>query len=586
MNTYEWPSKFSDPEYRKRVGAMLVRHVDEAEMGIKARIDEWKDAQDIFDSIKIPHTIEIYEKKDKKFDTYSWPLLNTRTVELVSRTAGAQADASPTCHAVSEWTGDSTRLDNIEHDVEFLVKQAGFDRHWRSAGFSSVIKSRGFIGVEPVVKLAQLPQDFEDTAGDPIIAEPGDDYDGQIVYAGLRFWTVKPEDFRVYPSYVQNLGDSVTHGEVTHERIADIKLKQRIGMYADANLMPSSDEDAPSISGEVSDSEDQKTTVCRLVTRILHDGDDYETVYEVLLAYDSQELLAVKEKEHISGPYFAPCILYEPDRFIPERSIFEQAIPPARVANDMVTIAVIGTAASAISSGIVSGNIPEDANFGQFGIMHIPGRVDYTPIIRSFQPAASSYILQNMERLLDFHFRLTPAFLGGSESKETTATEVAGRASGASQGLNEFRNNLAIELVRMYNHIREIIAANYKYFKAFWKESLYSDAEDFQQFVQWEPAGTSAEMDGQTLMQTLALITELTNQVKSGMLTPELVMAAATEMRVTPQLKKAIKRSLDAISANVSAGIPGVPQAPGGEENGAIQGAVTSALGAGRTPGV
>ena len=95
--------------------------------------------------------------------------------------------------------------------------------------------------------MAQLPQDFEDTAGDPIIAEPGDSYTGQIVYAGLRFWTVKPEDFRVYPAYVQNLGDSVTHGEVTHERIADIKIKQRIGMYAEANLMPSSDEDAPSV---------------------------------------------------------------------------------------------------------------------------------------------------------------------------------------------------------------------------------------------------------------------------------------------------------------------------------------------------
>ena len=188
----------------------------------------------------------------------------------------------------------------------------------------------------------------------------------------------------------------------------------------------------------------------------------------------------------------------------------------------MATIAVIGTAASAISSGIISGNVPEDANFGQFGIMHIPGRVDYTPIIRSFQPTAASYILQNMERLLDFHFRLTPAFLGGGETKETTATEIAGRATRASHGLNEFRSNLSVELVRMYNHIREIISANFSISKAFWKESIYSEAEDFQQFVQWEPAGTSAEIDGQTLMQTLALITELTNQVKSGMLSQNL----------------------------------------------------------------
>ena len=72
MNAYEWPSKFSDPEYRRKVGEMLVRHVDEAEMGIKARIDEWKKLKTYLIPLK-SHTIEIYERRTRSLSRTHGP---------------------------------------------------------------------------------------------------------------------------------------------------------------------------------------------------------------------------------------------------------------------------------------------------------------------------------------------------------------------------------------------------------------------------------------------------------------------------------------------------------------------------------
>jgi hypothetical protein len=171
--------------------------------------------------------------------------------------------------------------------------------------------------------------------------------------------------------------------------------------------------------------------------------------------------------------YFAPGIRYEPNRFWGSRSVAQKLIQVQTVMNDVVTMMLMGSAASCFPNVVTSGGMQESqmTRMGIGTMLHVKQPVNIQQVGGgTFNAGALGPLMEACERIADSIARISQAGMGQDFTRSTTATAAAGAMQGQARGMSAIT-----ELLRMVDFARYLLAIKFDAFKAYHQDAVPLD---------------------------------------------------------------------------------------------------------------
>jgi hypothetical protein len=187
----------------------------------------------------------------------------------------------------------------------------------------------------------------------------------------------------------------------------------------------------------------------------------------------------------------------------------------------------------------------------------------------------TEFAIENLERIADGIARLSRAGLGQEFSAGTTATEVQGVLAGQQAGMLEYSSNFAIELERMADFGRWLLAENWEAFSNFHGDAIaVTDPTELRARCTIEVNGKTPSNTPQILLQKLQMMMQMAAQLGIQPIPPTkqidtnaMFEAGVNAMELNISMEKIIVDGPEPIQPQTdpnSGGQPGIPQGPNG----------------------
>lgn len=512
------PKFWTDPSDRKALALDLRKQIDAYKASMSSRFDSWNHAQDVYDEVEVLSSLSFLDGAEP----YNASLARERVDGVVQDVVGPICSASP--YFVFKGMGASNdRMEDAEKTVHYALDLAHFDRKVRDAGQMAGLRGRGMIRCRYQTITDNLLADELEV--DTMDAESGDmqtsneegevqtPTGGNVRYTGLILESFKPEDCIIYPSYVDSIVEATIAGHAFFQRFKNIELKQQMGRYFD-DVAPQMSNDA--INGSetpvVSEVDNYGVLCYDLVIKAIPPKNQVsgkardERRYRVTLQYNNAEILDMEPYELPTLWYFAPGLKYDIGTFYPRRSIMEKLMEFQTIYNDAWSLLIFGSAASAFTNVAVSGFVGQQQS-SKTGIglfTYFRGSPSFTPIPTRFDPNGCIFIIENGERIADGIAGFSRNAQGQQLSGDGTATEAELLNQGQNASLQEKTANMGIELERLADLARFMIAENFEEFKVFHGDAIpVNDPADLRTRISIEINGKTPGKSPQATLQKI-----------------------------------------------------------------------------------
>ncbi len=494
------PKGWEDPTDRKRLADQLSQDIDAYDVSMQTRTDQWQRAQDVYDEALVLSSLTFIDG----IDPYNVALMPQRVDGVVEAVCGPIANSEP--YFVVKGTGASgDHLDDIEKTLHYALDQAGFDRRVREAGYMAALRGRGML------RLRYETLDAVHLDRDVPVDSMATNEESAVRYSGLVIDVFKPEDCVVYPTYAESIPEALLVGHRFLQSRQDARAKQRSGRYfADLNL-PILSENLPGQDPSVvADSGTDGGLICYdLVVKVAPPGSESTRRYRVTLLKQTRELLAMEEYALPTPWYFSPAFRYDINLFWNRRSLADRLLEVQTIYNDAYTLIVLCAAASSFTNVAVT-NYQGEAQTQKTGIGKFTlfkGNPSFFPIPSQARADILQFVIQSMEHVADSLARLSRAGLGMEFRSGATATEVQNVVAGQAAGINEYTANFGVELQRMADFARFVLAENWSAFKAFHGTAVpVRQASQMRARCRIELAGKSGGSSPQALIQKIQML--------------------------------------------------------------------------------
>lgn len=482
------PKGFESYESRKELAQYICRALDAHDSAMAARRDEWIRTQDVYDERLILSSMDYVDD----VEPYNVALVPQRVDGVVGGVCSPITGMSP-YFLFRGFGNDAQGLSEvIQDDVQYAFENAGFDRRLRDMALMAALRGRGFLRLRYETQTSEMIglHTEVDSRTDGSISAEGfmieletnplgevehqDVAQEEISYSGLILEVFKPEDCVAYPMFAETITECSVVGIRKWFRRDDVLARQTEGMYfSDAviNIVQDNKGTENQVSADV---EDYPFLVYDLIVRYRHPETKKEKRYRVAYHRTNIEVLALEEYIIPEVYYFAPAMKYEIGQFWPSRSIADRMLEAQTIYNDAYTLILICAAASALPNVAVSNYTGEaqavKTGIGKFTLFK--GTPNFFAIPAQGRADILRYVCESMERVADALSRLSQAGLGQEFRSGATATEVSSVVQGQTAGINEYVENMGIELERMANFARYLLAANFDAWKGFHGEAV------------------------------------------------------------------------------------------------------------------
>lgn len=473
-------------------------------------------------------------KTDDSAEPRTFPVMGPRVEQLVAQVCGPVLSRDP--YFIARGFGsDSSRMHEVEQQVQFCNQLAQFDRKFRKA-------TRIAAKSEPAIFRVH----FED--GSYLTDTP--DVDAKSMarrrFVGPSISVIHPRNFVCYPLYTGGVMDAKVVGHRFNRRAREIKEKQRSGEYFKGEIVAGDDpqefeagrEREWSLTDEagcISEQDDQNVECYELIFREDLDGDGFEESYLGHVAFRQKLLLRIERYgvEYEDGsfapysrPWYFEHILHEPDDEEFYRSNpFAQNLQGVQIAfDDLLTLLIDGSIHAAFPAGFTNNPMLTEkiVKYRPGSIYYVPGdgRIEWTAA--QFNPGVMPQILELLERLADSASKLSQAGTGQQFNSGTTATEVQGILAGQQVGMDEYRANACQAPTLICDWMRELCYLHYAAMQEAYGAALpCQDWQSLKAPVIWEPNGKSSASTPEALVQKVQMVLQLA-QVVPGLNVPEL----------------------------------------------------------------
>lgn len=521
------PKGYESPEVRKALAEEICRQIDDYESDMSGTYAVWRKVRDVydcnFDADGPPHSLDFGDD----VTAYHIAVLQTSVDALVSNTAGGISFSNP-YFAVSGTAMDDNRREAVEQTLNYALKAAGIARKCRASCLNAAMFSRGPLRIS----YESISKDDIDSVEDVTNPYQGGEYEGFVIDE------IDPVNFIVYPSSCQSVIDAVLVGDKFIETLGDVWSKQKAGVYYDdVDILEGSD-DGSSTDIHAHDAKDMFQGNIRVWDNDRRAWKRYWVVVEI----SGKNLLKIEEYKLARPLYFAPYIRYQPGRFWPSRSIGARLLDVQTIMNDAATLALVGTASEAFQSAIGSGGMNEQQTkigIGTLTETKYPLNLQFTS--NRFNPGGVTAVMDLARQNADEITRISRAGYGAGLKKNTTATEAAGVLQGQAEGLSEYRDNFADEMVRMVYLMCQILATNFEQFKAFHKDAiLMEDGTGSDLLANWTISanGQDANTSPQTTFGKIELMMRTAKALGIQLNTTELFKAVVNTIDLPFSLAK------------------------------------------------
>ena len=494
------PTGWEDPSDRKNLADRLARDIDAYDASMQDRSDQWQRAQDVYDEALVLSSLTFIDG----VDPYNVALMPQRIDGVVEAVCGPIANSEP--YFVVKGRGASgEHLDDIEKTLHYALDQAGFDRRIRESGYMAALRGRGMLRL----RYETLSEPHLDR--DVPVDSMAQGSESQVRYSGLIIDVFKPEDCVVYPTYSESIPEAVIVGHRFIQSRGDAIAKQHSGRYFTDISLPISAENLPNQSQSViADSEQDGGLLCYdlLVKTIPPNQSDIKR-YRVTLLKQTREILAMEDYDLPTPWYFSPAFRYDINSFWNRRSLADRLLEVQTIYNDAYTLIVLCAAASSFTNVAVT-NYQGEAQTQKTGIGKFTlfkGNPSFFPIPSQARADILQFVIQSMEHVADSLARISKAGLGMEFRSGATATEVQNVVAGQAAGINEFTANFAVELQRMADFARFVLADNWTAFKQFHGDAVpVNRANEMRARCRIELSGKSGGNTPQALIQKIQML--------------------------------------------------------------------------------
>jgi hypothetical protein len=348
-----------------------------------------------------------------------------------------------------------------------------------------------------------------------------DAFVGYLSYAGLKFASIKPTNFVIYPS--QNVG--ITNCKLCGKKFTllyeQVEELQNRGYYFKDDPIPNNgntDDDAemdPQSQQTTAPSKNlQKVELYEVYVKMPLDN-NFSGWYQAIVCPDTNQLFRFKPHGHSRPPYFiGECIVTDSELFWPDRSIARQ-LAPIQNQVDNLSGMIYDATAQALKK-IVFGVAPpvktDEMNIA--GIDYIELDPGSPPPVQIDFATDVSTLFQQEQQLIQIADSLSVSSnnLSQPDQKEITATQTQAIESGTQARINSFIGRFTREWPQMAAYTWELLSdpnAQLLWAPLFLTMEEFQKAEDLgvaSQRFSWTVAGQSI-YDGPA--QRLAVIQQI-----------------------------------------------------------------------------
>lgn len=484
------PKGFEDINTRNKLASKLRMMVDDYNSSTANRAQSWQLTQQVYDEAKILSSLIFLDE----LSPYHVALMKTRVDSVASAVVDPITGSNPYV-LVDSKSKSLDEVEAIQQTLHYALEQAGFDYKLRNAAFMAAMRSRGPLRLrfETITDELLADSSIVDSMSNPETEVPASDT-GQVHkamsenvrYCGLILDSIPAENMVIYPTYVTQIPEATMVGHWFWQRHSDAVQKQSVGRYFQDIEIPLGQDATSNLPNTIqtptiSDPEDYPVLCYDVCIRLIPEGKKTDQWYRVTFCYNYQLILDMEEYTLPTPWYFAPAFRYEPLTFWPARSIGESLMPLQTIYNDAWTLAIAGAASGSFSSAIVTGYSGDSQNIRlQLGsILTIPQAVgSVTPVQNHFDPETCKMILEGIPEIADSISRISQAANAQDFSPGTTATAVNAVMAGQSAGISEFMQTFGLEIERMADFARFLLAENFDGFKEFHADAIDCTSAD------------------------------------------------------------------------------------------------------------
>ena len=332
--------------------------------------------------------------------------------------------------------------------------------------------------------------------------------------AGLRFDYIPPENEDIFPDTAKSIQDAQYVGHRFWRQVRDIWQLQDAGRY---------DKDVEiKVTGHPSDTESSRDFGFGRTeqARTAELGEQLVQLAEAIFKYDFN---GKGDKRWIATYLFDTGEILKIKPYLPSRPWkVDFRIKPkgadsywsaTSVAQDLQglqwqyniqhNILAYGTLMKAFQPILSEGPAGKVQKVSPASVVSIPGKV-IGGLQSTFDPGASTLIIQQIERQADVVTGVTMEGAGGSISKRQTKAEYEGRQSGAEKTLAKFLQTFNLGLVEVAEIAQELLYLNYEVWTLAYPDCVYCSKEDLALPIRWRVAGSTPESTPEMRLETLA----------------------------------------------------------------------------------
>jgi hypothetical protein len=486
-------------ERREELGHEIVQMIDSATSSVVELRDRWKANEDLY--YLRPYQFENGPLNGK--DAFHFGLMKEKLDSLTANITTLMMEGSPLF--VYKMAGEgSNNTDVVEKSVQFLFKQADFERYIKIHAKLTGLNGKAAIRATFKVRAKGFHADQESSSNYAVSGLTTDN----IAYCGLDLKVIHLGDLVVYPVESSEIVEARMTGHIYFLRKADVHQLQKTKEYYDdvtefassdkQSEMSGRDEAFDGLSTDSSTCADDDLVKCySVVVKLDLNDDGQEKFYEINLAYNERFILSMSEFEYDRPWYYCPCLEYEYNSFYPSGCVAQSLQGLNLAQNYLMAMYFIGTLSRAFPKTVVEdsgGRLADDMMDGEAGdIFNANGAPNIAVIQSQFDPQTFPTMNEWIDNAAERLVRVSRASSTQPFRRGTTATEVSSIQQAAAISGNDYLTNYTgSELCALADHVRQMAYENFDILKMVYGDQFPADsAEQLVGGGIWEVAARS-----------------------------------------------------------------------------------------------
>ena len=465
-------------EKRKEIADKIVRMIDAGWTSVSGLKERWDMNEKLY-------RLEPYERMaaaSEDSSTFAFPLLKEKVDTLAANIATLITQGDPYFVYKKHGVG-SVNSDTVEKTVQFMLKQADFERYMKLHLILTALTGRASYRATMSIRAKGVHAYQESTSS----YFNGDLDSANIAYCGLNLEVIHPGDLIVYPVESPDIVRTTLFGHRFYITQGDIWEKQATKEYlTDETEFTSSDtrEDEAGRSQEFDRldtdtsvySEDEPIRCYSVIVKMDLNDDKIAEYYEVDVAYNERVILSIKPYEYDRPWYYAPTLTHEYDTWYYTNSVAQSLQGLNLMKNELMGLYYDGTLNRAFPTAFMNdegGFIKDeylDAKPGR--VYPVTGTPQISAVPSQFDPSTFPLLFQYIDAEAEMTIRMSRTSAAQPYRRGTTATEVSAiQQASAVSGNDYLMAYTGSELCAMADFVRQLAYDNFDILK-----SVYGDA--------------------------------------------------------------------------------------------------------------